>query len=60
MLMESSHRSAFSSNRVGGSVSGSGVTSGVVAGFLAGTTSPTGAGLSYSLNNNIVGVGAFR
>lgn len=60
MPMEPNHRSAFSSDRVGGSVSGSGVTSGMVAGFLVGAGSPTGAGLSYSLNNNIVGVGAFR
>lgn len=31
-----------------------------VNGFLVGSGSPTGAGLSYTINNNIVGVGAFR
>jgi len=57
MPMEPNHRSAFSSDRPGGYVSGA---TGTVAGFFVGTSSPTGAGLSYSLNHNIVGVGAFR
>ncbi len=57
MPLEPNHRSAFSSDRIGGSVSGA---TGTVAGFFVGTSGPTGAGLSYSLNNNIVGVGAFR
>ncbi|MCK9381223.1 MAG: FecR family protein [Sulfuritalea sp.] len=57
MPMGLNHRSEFSSDRIGGYVSGA---TGTVAGFFVGTSSPTGAGLSYSLNNNIVGVGAFR
>jgi hypothetical protein len=31
-----------------------------VNGFFVGSPSPTGAGLSYTINNSIVGVGAFR
>lgn len=57
MPMESNHRSAFSSGLAGGTIGGA---TGTVSGFLVGAGSPTGAGLSYSLNNNIVGVGAFR
>ena len=57
MPMNSGNRAAFSSTNPGGFVSGA---SGSVSGFLSGTGSPSGAGLSYSLNGNVVGVGAFR
>jgi len=57
MPMNVGNRAGFSSDNIGGSVSGA---SGSVAGFLSGTGTPNGAGLSYSLNNSVVGVGAFR
>ena len=57
MPMEGSRRAAFSSSLAGGSIGGA---TGTVSGFFVGAGSPTGAGLSYSLNGNIVGVGAFR
>ena len=62
MPMGLNNRSAFSSDK-GGFVSGTNVTSGTVSGFLVGASSPTGAGIYYSINNgvvSIVGVGAFR
>lgn len=57
MPMNSGNRAAFASGNPTGNVTGA---TGSVSGFFVGTSSPTGAGLSYSLNNNIVGVGAFR
>ena len=57
MPMPASNRATFSSNNLGGSVGGA---SGSVSGFFVGAGAPTGAGLAYSLNGNVTGVGAFR
>lgn len=57
MPMDPGHRASFSSSLAGGSIGGA---TGTVSGFFVGSGTPTGTGLSYSLNNNIVGVGAFR
>ena len=57
MPMLASNRATFSSNNVGGSIGGS---TGSVSGFFVGAGAPTGAGLAYSLNGNVTGVGAFR
>jgi hypothetical protein len=66
-----SNRAQFASDRPNGyvDVNGSRIANGIaangtaVAGFFTGTSSPTGAGLSYSIKSgtvSIVGVGAFR
>ncbi len=57
MPMNSGNRAAFSSANGGGHVN---IANSTVAGFFVGAGSPAGAGLSYSINNNVAGVGAFR
>jgi hypothetical protein len=54
-----SSRASFGTD-YGGSYVANGSLPARVNGFLVGSSSPTGAGLSYTINNQIVGVGAFR
>lgn len=58
MPLQGSNRAAFSSSNPGGYVNLGPSSS--VSGFFVGSGAPNGAGLSYSLNGNVVGVGAFR
>jgi hypothetical protein len=57
MPMLASNRATFSSNNAGGTVGGA---TGSVSGFFVGAGAPNGAGLAYSLNGNVTGVGAFK